>query len=477
MNRTPVFFATSLLATMSFCGAGPTFAQDVPPQDQPKPAGREYQPFGDDQDASQPENNLAPDVAPLTGALVPGVGSQEMRHSYWVPGLQYGNLARSNSVNQRSATSSDWNSTSFVSGNLSLLLNSSHSQFAANYSGGGTFSTDASQGNGYYHQLALAQYFHWRRLQLSFVDQFSYLPESQFGFGAGSTLAIPGVSGSLGPSVPGLQTSYQPSQSIFTSLGPRYSNSITAEMIYALSPRGSMTFTGSYGILRFVDPGNIESNDSIFSVGYDYALSKQDTIGVVYRFAGYRYLGQPQAIQDHVANFAYGRKITGRLALQLFAGPEYTTFRVHTAGVADRISASVGANLTYALQRTGFSVSYNHGVGGGSGAFTGSNSDTVQGGINRQLSRVWSGNISFGYARNSSLASGRAAQPSTAFNSWFAGAGLARPLGRTANFSLGYSAYLQELNQGGCPAGACTLDVQHQVSASFQWHTRPLVLR
>jgi hypothetical protein len=477
MNRTPVFLAVSLLAAVSFCAAGLTFAQDAPPPDEPKPAGRENLPLGDEQDASQPENNLTPDTTPLTGALVPGVGSLEMRHSYWVPGVQYGNLVRSNSVNQPTATGSDWNSTSFVSGNLSLLLNSSHSQFAANYSGGGTFSTDQSQGNGYYHQLAMAQSFKWRRLQLSFIDQFSYLPESQFGFGAGSALAIPGISGSLGPSVPGLQTSYQPGQSIFASLGPRYSNSITAEIAYALSRRGSVTLTGSYGILRFVDPGSIESNDSIFSVGYDYALSKKDTIGVLYRFAVYRFLGQPQAIQDHVGHFAYGRKITGRLALQLFAGPEYTTFRVHTAGFADRLSGSGGANLTYALAKTSFSVSYNHGVGGGSGAFTGSNTDTVQGELSRRLSRVWRGNISFGYARNSSLSSGSAAQPSTAFNSWFAGAGLERPIGRTANVLLGYTAYLQDVNQTGCLAGACAIDVQHQVSFSVQWHTRPLVLR
>ena len=58
-----------------------------------------------------------------------------------------------------------------------------------NYSGGGTFSTDKTQGDGYFHQLKLAQVFSWRRWQWACIDDFGYLPQSQFGFGAGSANA------------------------------------------------------------------------------------------------------------------------------------------------------------------------------------------------------------------------------------------------------------------------------------------------
>ena len=148
-----------------------------------------------------------------------------------------------------------------------------------NYSGGGTFSNDKTQGDGYFHQLKLAQVFSWRRWPWAFIDDFGYLPQSQFGFGAGSGLAVPGIGGSLGPSSPVLQPNHQPSQPILTAVGSRYSNSITTQIVYHVSPRGSITLAGSYGILRFVEAGNIDSNDSIFSVGYNYALSKKDTIG------------------------------------------------------------------------------------------------------------------------------------------------------------------------------------------------------
>jgi hypothetical protein len=398
-----------------------------------------------------------------------------MRHSYWVPGIQYANQARSSALRQ--PTGSDWNSTSFVAGNLSLLARWSSSELVVNYSGGGTFSTDKTQGDGYFHQLKLAQVFSWRRWQWAFIDDFGYLPQSQFGFGAGSGLAVPGIGGSMGPSSPVLQPNYQPSQTIFTAVGSRYSNSITTQIVYLVSPRGSITLAGSYGILRFVEAGNIDSNDSIFSVGYNYALSKKDTIGVLYRFAAYRYLGDPQAIQDHTAQLAYGRKVTGRLALQMFAGPQLTAFRVHQAGFTNPISVAGGANLTYALPRTKLSVGYNHGVSGGSGVFTGSTADQIQGGVSRQLSRLWLSKISFGYARNTGLMSSTVISASPTLSSWFAGANLDRPLGRTARLSIGYTAYVQESNTASCSMGTCGSYVQHQVSASFQWHTRRLVLR
>jgi hypothetical protein len=484
ISRISVLSARFVVAVVLVFAASCAFAQETPPQDnpaqaasQPKAAGRDYHPFGDDQDDSQPTSTLSADTVPLTGVLVPGVGTQELRHSYWVPGFQYGNLIRSNGVNQPAGTASDWNSTSFVAGNLSLLESWSRSQLTVNYSGGGTFSTDQLQGNGSYHQLAMVQAFTWQRWQLSFIDEFSYLPQTQFGFGAASPIATPGVGGSLGSSVQGLQTNYQPSQSIFAALGSRYSNSITTQAAYQVSPRGSVTVAGSYGLLRFIEPGNINSNDTIFSAGYDYSLSKKDTIGLLYRFSDYRYLSDPQSIQDHVVQVAYGRKVTGRLALQLFAGPEITKFRLQIAGFSDRVSVAAGANLTYAFSRSHVSVSYNHGVSGGSGVFAGSDADTMQGSVDRQLSRLWHGNISTGYSRNAGLASGSIAPVSPTFHSWFAGSGLSRPLGRTANVSVAYTAYLQNTSQAGCTAGACSTDLQHQVSVSFQWHTRPFVLR
>jgi hypothetical protein len=252
---------------------------------------------------------------------------------------------------------------------------------------------------------------------------------------------------------------------------------VVTQLVYALSPRSSITTSGSYGLLRFVKAGNIDSLDAIGSLGYNYALTKEDTLGLVYRFTRYEYSGNPQAIDDHAFNVAYGHKVAGHVALQLFGGPEITAFAIPIANTSNRISASGGATLTYALPRGGFSLTYNHGVSNGSGVLIGSSSDQVSTSAHHLVGRLWQANVDFGYAKNRALAQ-NLAQNSQSFNSYFAGAGLNRPLGRNATFSLSYTAYLQGISQAVCSPGACSSSTtQHQISLGFTWRTRPHVLR
>jgi len=80
---------------------------------------------------------MKPDNQPLSGVLNPTLGTPEVRHSYWVPGIEYSNTVRSNPVSPTS--NSAWNTSSFVSGDVSLLEAWSHSQLSVDYSGGGFF--------------------------------------------------------------------------------------------------------------------------------------------------------------------------------------------------------------------------------------------------------------------------------------------------------------------------------------------------
>ena len=465
-----VFLGAALLA-VSISGGATAQAQE------PRSPAKEYPPLIEgrqDQENEAPASDLRPDDRPLTGVQETTLGTQEMRHSYWLPGFQYANLARSSPVTQPAVT--NWNSTSYLTGNLSVLDAWSHAQLSMNYSGGGALSTDNSFGNNYFHQFGLTQTFDWQRFKLQFIDQFSYLPETQFGFGGLTNLSLPGVGGSIVPPMPGLQNNYIPNQSIFTSIGPRYSNSFVTQVVYELSRRASITAAGSYGLLRFVDPGNINSDDVIGNLGFNYELTKRDTLGVLYRFSGYQFSGNPQRINDHAINLAYGRRVTGRLALQLFGGPDIITFRVPVGGVTNRISASGGASLTYGTARAGLSLAYNHGVSNGSGVLVGSTMDQISGALNRHLGRVWRGNVNFGYARNRSVTQNPFPN-SPGYDSYFAGGGLERPLGRNANLSLGYTAYIQSTTQALCTPGACTTSPTiHQISLGFTWHTRPYVL-
>lgn len=458
-----------------FFALGATLAgaqEPEPPENRaPKPAaGGIWQVHEEEQNQQEP-GALQPDTRPLTGVQNTTLGTVASEHSYWIPGLQYGNTIQNNGYGSQSG----WSITNYLSGNVSLLRAWRSAQLSLNYSGGGTLS-NGPQGNGFFHQLGFDQAFEWERWQVQFLDQFSYLPESQFGFGAGSNLPIPGINGSPGQSSSGLGAGIGPNDTIFAARGPRYNNSFTTQVSYQLSPRSSVNVAGSYGILRFIDKGNTDSNDVIANAGYNYQITKKDTIGLSYRFSQFSYVGNPQRIDDHLISVAYGRKITGRMALQTYGGPEIATFAKPLGKQNRRISGAGGATLSYQLSKNALDLRYSRGVSGGSGVFVGAVTDQIQAGLSRNFGRAWQGRLQFGYAHNKGVGGAQTiAAAGQSYNSWFGGGGLSRSLGPNASFSVGYTARIQTTSVSPCPAGGCST-TQHQIAMTLQWHTRPLVL-
>ena len=210
-------FAWGIIAILgcSTCSAA-LWAQEQG-DDKPKPAARVLLPLpdlnGDQQDDDQGSQTMQPDHGPVSGVQAGTLGTSEIRHSYWVTGLQYGNTAQTNSVN--TSQTSGWTTTNYASGNVSLLEAWGHAQLGANYSGGGFFSSDSGQGNGQFHQLSSAFELDERRWQMLVIEQYSYLPQTAFGFGGTTGLAVPGITGALTAPLPGLQQTFVPGQSAF----------------------------------------------------------------------------------------------------------------------------------------------------------------------------------------------------------------------------------------------------------------------
>ncbi len=238
-----------------------------------------------------------------------------------------------------------------------------------------------------------------------------------------------------------------------------------------------MTVAGVHGLLRFGESGNISSDTEIFNLGYNYALTRKDTIGMLYRFSAFHFPGDPQAIGDHAVQVVYGRKITGRLGLMLSGGPDVSTFRVAMVTSAKRASGTGSGSLMYAFRQSSIALSFTHGISSGSGVASGASTSLIGATGSRQLTRVWSSNLSFQYARNGQIVSA-IGQASPSNDTWLAGGGLNRPLGRTANFSIGYQAQIQGASSAVCVGSNCaTIKTAHQIFLSFEWHPRPLVLR
>jgi len=455
----------------------PTEPQDNPFDSAPKPAGQAFPYFDFGLGNS---GDLQPDYSPLTGMLNAGLGFPQVKHSYWVPGVQFSSSVQSDLFNP-SGGSTDWYANNYVAGNLSLLEAWSRSQLALNYSGGGTFTANGTQGNSGYQQLAFAQSFLFNRWIFQIVDQFSQLPQSAFGFGVGTSLGAAGVGGSLGPTIPGIGNGYVPNQSIYGGYGQRFSNSVVMQATYQLSRRGSVTVSGSYGILHYVNPGNTDTDSAFGSMGYNYKLTPKDTIGLFYQFSSFHYPGSPQAYGSQTASAAYSRKITGRLALSLYGGPQFTSLRIPVGGSSSTVSGYVSAFLNYAFERGGISGSYFHGLSGGSGLLVGSILDQVNFSVNRRLTRVWSASANVGYAHNRTVidsTAGTLTNPS--YNNWFAGAGVNRPFGRSVTFSLAFSENIENNNLGctlpGPGCGTSATSSGQAVTVSLQWHPRPFIL-
>src|SRR5450755_1591799 len=161
MNLRTTIAGGSLSLLMISFGCMDARAQSDPqePVDStPKPAARStpIPPIDSGQDDSQNSSNqLQADTAPLTGVQTPTLGSAEMRHSYWVPGIQYANNIQSGQYNQ--TNSPGWYIDNYILGNLSLVKAWSHSQLTVNDSGGGIFSSNNQRGSSWTEQLALAQ--------------------------------------------------------------------------------------------------------------------------------------------------------------------------------------------------------------------------------------------------------------------------------------------------------------------------------
>jgi hypothetical protein len=469
-SPTRFFFGPLLLAC---AGAIAVHAQQPPDSAAPKPAARSIPAIPDanqPDDSQTPVGQLQPDTTPLTGLLTPTLGTPELEHSFVMIGAQVGSTIESQGLG-----SSGWYANNYFLGNLSLVKNWRQGLTSINYSGGGYVSTESSQRDGSYQNFSFFQDFHSARWDLSLVDVFAYLPQSQFGFGGGTNLGQPGTGGSLPVPAPGVGGG--PSQDIFSAVGTRYTDTGVAQTNYSFTARDSLTFSGSYGLLRFTDSGNFNNDTITGGAGYNRQLTKVDTIGLVYTFSAFHYSGNSLSDGSHSIGVAYGRKITGRLALQLTGGPQIITYRSSLSGPTKVVTGYGSANLAYGLHNGDITLTYHHGLSNGSGVLAGSQMDQVILAASHRFSRVWNGFANFGYSRNSPLADVPDSS-NTHYNDWYLGAGIGRPFGRDIQFAIAYSANLQRSNQPGCTGTSCTTDfTQHMITLSLQWHTRPFVLR
>ena len=329
---------------------------------------------------------------------------------------------------------------------------SGDSDLTLSYTGGGTISSGTEANNGIVQELGFTDKFTLRRWTITFLDQVSYLPESSFGYGGLGVTSIPGTGAG------GIGSVFALDQTLLTGQGQNLANVFDTEADLFLTPRTSLTFVGGYSLLQYLDSDLLNSGVATARVGYNYLWTRKDTVAAIYTYSALRYSNFNQSIDEHTIQASYARRVTGRLAFQIAAGPQIVVFRIPItvggsgtpATNSTELLWSLNTALQYQLRRIVLGLNYSHGVSAGSGVLAGSETDAVWVSATRQMSRTFSSGITSGYSRNNGLAVGTIIPASQTYNYWFVGANLSHPWGRALGLTLSYQMQYQDSNASFC---------------------------
>lgn len=452
---------------------------------------RPQKPLGptDPRSASSPENDGAdqrlaaekqkvePDSRPLAGAQSLTLGSISPSRNFLLPSFSVATQVGTNQYNTNQA-GNRLESLTYLTGRLLLNRTSGATELALNYLAGGNLSKNGSQGNSLIQGLNVSDMIRKGRWSFMLGDDFSYLSESSFGFGGLGGLDFLGIGNGLGSSGsnPSFRPDLVPTQSILTSRAPRLSNTAIFQTNYMLNRRSSLTFVGSYGVLRFVDAGFFNSRSPILQAGYNRALGRRDSISIFYRFSSFKFSRIAQSFEDQSIQLTYARRIAGRISFQVGGGPEISTFRTPLTSSGTRINSTVASSLSYQYQRNTIGFNFNRGLTGGSGVLPGAETDVFQGFWNRRLNQDWDTALVSGFSRNRSLPQTLLAAY-VAPNTWFITSNVNRTFGRSGDLFFLYTAR----RQSSLPSSFTNVvsgfgSLIHTFSVGYTWGLRPIHL-
>jgi len=424
------------------------------------------------------DQELVADTNALAGALNLTIGLPPAGHSFLLPSFGATFQAQQDPYYSSQADRPGVIESVYLVGRLALSRTSARSILSLDYTGGGSFSSDSTQGSSGIQSLHFSDAVHWGRWTTLVGDQFSYTSQSPFGFGGLGSLNNLGVGlGSAGGQNSGFQNGFLPGQSILVDGSPQISNAIIGEVDYALSHRASLSFTGSYGLLDFVDDGFQNSSNATFQGGYNYLLDPLNSIAVLYRYSSNMFSGTAQRIQDHSVQIAYSRRITGRMSFQLGVGPDVQIFNSALAGPSTTVSWTASTTLNYQYRHLKSGFSYNHWVTGGSGVLAGAQTDLFSANIGRVINRDWEGTVSTGYSRNHAFQQTTPNSNNVTPQSWFVTAQITRHFVRYGSLFIAYSATGQSSLASICTQPACQVSsLSSAGSIGYNWGLRPIVL-
>lgn len=419
----------------------------------------------------------APDARSFLGAEEFTAGLPGRQRSYIFPSFQFSEMYDSNFA--LGTRHQKFETINTLVGRLSLQKVGRRSKTSADYLGGGLIYNHHSELNSTIHALGITQSYQGRRWGFLLDDRATYLPESTYGYGGFGWMGALGsdIGGAFGSNLTSLNPVFSPIGSLVTGRGLRIMNTAVAQVQYLAGPRSAITLGGSYSLLHFREPGFIGASNAFFHAGYSRSLTARDYFGVNYGFGLFRFQHVGQSFQVNFLQLSYGHRISGRMAMEVAAGPQVNVFKNPYVGSTTPVSWTAHSSLDYRFRRGNLGLSYSRYTTSGGGLLTGANTDQVQLSWGLELTRKWSGSLGPGYAQSRSLPQTTAAKTESTYDSIYAGASLSRRLGRYTSMFFTYNLQSQRSQTAPCLAGSCrTSQLRHLLGFGFDWHPRQMAI-
>jgi hypothetical protein len=419
---------------------------------------------------------------PIGGVEQYQLGGTSLGHSFVIPRFSLQEVYDSNAGYASTTSGSQGDAVTTMSAGFSLQWQKRNSTLSLDYTAAGLIYGLQTQSNSVVQQLGVSEKFTLRRWNIFLGENFSYLPNSQFGLGGLLGATTPGFPGTGGTT--GFNPNFQTGSTIGSLNVYQLTSSTAVQAQYMLGAKSSISASGSVGFLHYFGDDLLDSRNVIARVSYDRSLTARDSFNISYTASVLTY---PSGVQGFYAQYiqaGYRRILTGRLHVSVSAGPVISHFSPQSGqttvqGSQNVVDMSVTAGLEYALRNGGLNVTYNRGVTGGSGFIPGATTDQVSGSFTRRVSRVWTVTFTGGLSRNSSFEQTTPGVDTTlTFDYWSAGFAASRPIGRYSSVRFNYSAQRQTSNTTMCVNGvACgPIALTQTAGLSFNWTTRPYKL-
>jgi hypothetical protein len=386
--------------------------------------------------ASMTSNSVGPNLPDLDGVLHYALSASEIiQLGYYGPG--------------------EVTHSTTLSGDVAYTAKSTVKPFDVILAGGVIIGNQSGQGTSTFWNGTVSQGYVTRHWIFNIADSVSFLPQSP----TTGISGIPGV-GDIGQ-LPVVGPVEGPAGGVLSDAGNRVANTLTGTVERQLNYNTSISGSGSWSVLHFLDAGDegLDSTQISGVVALNRRLDARSSISVDAVYSTYSYSNSttgltPPDIETRGINLSYQRVLSRTLSMSVSAGPQWVSSSNSTL-IPSALNVAATGSLSYARGATSASLSYVRGVNSGSGVLPGALSDSVIGSVGRSYGRKWVASASGAYTHTTGLtqlSNGDSLIPvNEVYNTVFGGVQLRRAI--SVHWSA-YASYTAQNQTNNFPLGA-----------------------